>query len=87
MFKLYLFIDEYNSSYESKPNQISFLSYDLIGLVYYLVVQNNFIIDKKIFLKKSMFKGKVGIFEIKNNTINHILNFYKVEDKNFKKIF
>ena len=34
-----------------------------------------------------MFKGKIGIFEIKNNKINHILNFYKVEDKTFKEIF
>ena len=34
-----------------------------------------------------MFKGKIGIFEIKNNKINHILNFYKVEDKKFIKIF
>tara|TARA_B100001093_G_scaffold487360_1_gene523567 strand:- start:77 stop:181 length:105 start_codon:yes stop_codon:yes gene_type:complete len=34
-----------------------------------------------------MFKGKIGIFEIKNNEINHILNFYKVENGKFKKIF
>ena len=27
------------------------------------------------------------IVEIKNNKINHILNFYKVEDSEFKKIF
>ena len=26
------------------------------------------------------------VFE-KNNRINHILNFYKVEDKSFKKVF
>ena len=32
-----LFINEYNSIYESKANQISFLSYDLVGLVYYLI--------------------------------------------------
>jgi len=81
------FIKIYYEKFNEYPNQLSFLSYDLIGLVYYLVVQNDFIIDKKIFLKKSMFKGKVGIFEIKNNTINHILNFYKVEDESFKKIF
>ena len=40
-----------------------------------------------MFLKKNMFKGKIGIFDIKNNKINHILNFYKVEDGSFKKIF
>jgi len=81
------FINIYYKTFNEYPNQLSFLSYDLIGLVYYLIVQNNFIIDEKIFLKKNMFKGKVGIFKIENNKINHILNFYKVEDNNFKKIF
>ncbi len=81
------FINLYYKNFKEYPNQLSFLSYDLIGLVYYLISQNNFSIDKKIFLKKSRFKGKVGIFEIKNNRINHILNFYKVEDKSFKKVF
>ncbi len=81
------FIKIYHDNFNEYPNQLSFLSYDLIGLVYYLIIQNSFVIDKKIFLKKNMFKGKVGIFEIKNNTINHILNFYKVENNSFKKIF
>ena len=58
-----------------------------MGLVYYLVIKNNSSIDEKIFVKKNLFKGKVGIFEIKDNKINHILNFYKVENKEFKKIF
>jgi len=46
-----------------------------------------FFIDEKIFSKKTQFKGKIGIFEIKNNKIFHILNFYKIEDMKFKKIF
>ena len=78
---------EYFRIYNQYPNQLSFLSFDLIGLVYYLILQNDSVIDEKIFQKKKLFKGKVGIFEIKNNKINHILNFYKVEDGKFKKIF
>ena len=78
---------EYFKKYNQYPNQLSFLSYDLIGLVYYLILQNNSILDEKIFTKKTLFKGKVGIFEIKDNKINHILNFYKVENEKFKKIF
>ena len=81
------FSTEYFSKYNQNPNQLSFLSFDLIGLVYYLLLQNNFVINEEMFTKKTLFKGKVGIFEIKNNKINHILNFYKVEDKAFKKIF
>jgi ABC-type branched-subunit amino acid transport system substrate-binding protein len=81
------FIDNYYKIFNEYPNQLSFLSYDLIGLVYYLIAKNDFKVDEKIFLKKNKFKGKVGIFEIKDNKINHILNFYKVENGNFKKIF
>ena len=81
------FIKTYHETFNEYPNQLSFLSYDLIGLVYYLVVKNNFVVSKKMFLKKNMFKGKIGIFDIKNNKINHILNFYKVEDGSFIKIF
>tara|TARA_B110001454_G_scaffold56260_1_gene55027 strand:+ start:1182 stop:2333 length:1152 start_codon:yes stop_codon:yes gene_type:complete len=81
------FTKEYYKKFNQYPNQLSFLSFDLVGLVYYLIFQNNLIIDEKIFTKKTMFKGKVGIFEIKDNKINHILNFYKVENKEFKKIF
>ena len=78
---------EYFAKFNKYPNELSFLSFDLVGLVYYLVIQNNSIIDKEIFTKKNLFKGKVGIFEIKDNKINHILNFYKVENNEFKKIF
>jgi len=78
---------EYFNKFGQYPNQLSFLSFDLVGLIYYLIIQNNSIVDKKIFTKKSLFKGKVGIFEINNNKINHILNFYKVENSEFKKIF
>ena len=81
------FIKTYHETFNEYPNQLSFLSYDLIGLVYYLVVKNNFVVSEKMFLKKNMFKGKIGIFDIKNNKINHILNFYKAEDGSFKKIF
>ena len=81
------FSAEYLKKFNQYPNQLSFLSFDLVGLVYYLILQNNSIIDEKIFTKKTLFKGKVGIFEIKNNRINHILNFYKIENNEFKKIF
>ena len=81
------FINNYKKIYNQSPNQLSFLSYDLMGLVYFLIYQNNFKIDEKIFYEKNQFKGKVGIFEINKNKINHILNFYKLENNEFKKIF
>jgi hypothetical protein len=81
------FSNEYFEKYNHYPNQLSFLSYDLVGLLYYLTLKNKSIVDEKMFTKKNLFKGKVGIFEIRNNKINHILNFYKVEDREFKKVF
>jgi len=81
------FSSEYFQNYNQYPNQLSFLSFDLVGLIYFLILQNDSIIDKKIFTKKTLFKGKIGIFEIKDNKINHILHFYKAENNEFKKIF
>ena len=81
------FSKEYNEIYGKHPNQLSFLSYDLIGLVYFLIYKNDFIVDDKIFYKKNKFKGKIGIFEISENKITHTLNFYSVENKKFKEIF
>ncbi len=82
-----IFQKEYIQNFKNMPNQISFLSYDLIGLVYYLLINNNFTTDKSLFIKKNIFKGKIGIFEINKKTITHQLNFYEIEDKNFKEIF
>ena len=81
------FSAEYFKTFNHHPNQLSFLSFDLVGLVYYLILQNNLIINDELFKKKTLFKGKIGVFEIKDNKINHILNFYKVENNEFKKIF
>ena len=81
------FSKNYYSQFKEYPNQLSIISYDLIGLIYYLILQNDFIVDDKLFVRKNKFKGIIGIFEIKKNKINHILNFYKIDDGKFKKIF
>ena len=82
-----LFMNDFKNVYGLNGDQLSFLSFDLIGLVYYLIYENDFKISKKIFYKKNKFRGKIGIFEISKNTITHQLNFYSVENNAFKKIF
>jgi len=77
------FFNEFNEN----PTHLSLLSYDLVGLVYYLSLKTNLSNLNKLFKKKNSFKGKIGIFDIKNNKINHRLNFYKIEDKKFIEIF
>lgn len=87
-YKNYMnYLNKYKKNYLSNSNQIAFLSYDLIGLVYYLLYKNNFVVDNNIFYKKNTFKGKIGIFEIDKNIITHQLNFYVIENKNIRKIF
>ena len=81
------YLNKYNSNFDGNSNQIAFLSYDVTGLIYYILFKNNFTVDGKIFYKKNSFKGKTGIFEIDKNIITHQLNFYVIENKDIKKIF
>ena len=82
-----IFKEEYFENFKKIPNQVSFLSYDLIGLVYYLLIDNNFKVEDDLFSKKNKFKGKIGIFEIDRKIITHQLNFYSIEKEGFKEIF
>ena len=82
-----LFMNDFKNIYGYNGDQLSFLSYDLVGLVYFLIYENDFQISKKIFYKKNKFKGKIGVFEISKNIITHQLNFYSIENNKFKKIF
>ncbi len=77
------FFNEFNEY----PNYLSLLSYDLVGLIYYLSLNTDLTDINKLFKKKNSFKGKIGIFDIKDNKINHRLNLYKVEEGKLKEIF
>ncbi len=81
------FESKFLKQFNENPNHLSLLSYDLVGLIYYLSLKNNMVEINKVFNKKSSFKGKIGIFDIKDNKINHQLNFYKIENGSFKEIF
>ena len=58
---------KYFNAFNEDPSHLSLLSYDLVGLVYYLLINSNVENLNKIFKKKSSFKGKIGIFDIKNS--------------------
>ena len=81
------FEKKFQKEFDQRPNHLSLLSYDLVGLVYYLSLKNDLSDINKSFQKKNSFKGKIGIFEIDNNKINHRLNFYKVDKGILKEIF
>src|SRR5210317_2219008 len=81
------FEKKFSQEFNENPNHLSLLSYDLVGLIYYLSLKNSLSDLGKAFKAKNSFKGKIGIFDIENNKINHRLNFYKVEDGTLKEIF
>jgi len=81
------FEKKFASKFNENPNHLSLLSYDLVGLIYYLSLKNTLSDLDKTFKSKNSFKGKIGIFDIKDNKINHRLNFYKIEKGTLKEIF
>jgi hypothetical protein len=81
------FENKFLKKFNEPPNHLTLLSYDLVGLIYYLSLKNELQNIDKIFKKKTSFKGKIGVFDIQNNKINHKLNFYQIQNEKIKKIF
>ena len=81
------FKQKFLKQFNENPNHLSLLSYDLVGLIYYLSLKNDITEINKAFSAKNSFKGKIGIFDIEDNKINHQLNFYKIESGSLKEIF
>ena len=84
-------LDEFNikffNKFNYKPDYLSLLSYDLLGLIYFLSLKNETLELSKSFKTQNTFKGKIGVFEIKDNKINHRLNFYQINNGKLKEIF
>ncbi len=81
------FKKKFKKEFNEQPNHLALLSYDLVGLIYYLSIKNDISEINTLFKKKNSFKGKIGIFDIQNNKINHRLSFYEINDGNVKEIF
>jgi len=81
------FRKKFFKEFNEYPSHLSLLGYDLVGLVYYLSLKKDLSNINKLFKNKSSFKGKIGVFDIKDNKINHRLNFYKIENKKIIEIF
>jgi len=81
------FNEKFFKNFNYRPNYLSLLSYDLIGLIYYLSLKNEALEISKSFKTQNTFKGKIGVFEIKDNKINHQLNFYEISNGKLKEIF
>ena len=81
------FEKKFVNEFSEYPNYLSLLSYDLVGLIYYLSFKDGIENPKNLFKKKSSFKGKIGVFNVRDNKINHKLNFYQIARGEIREIF
>ena len=80
---------EYNINYFKKfnryPNEITILTYDAVGLIYYVWKKNGKIDSINDFSLKDKIKGKIGTFSFKDKKVIQNLNIYKTEKNKFIK--
>ncbi len=84
---LEVFNKKYLNTYNEKPNKVSILAYDALGLVYYCWINNKSDFKITHLYNKEGFKGLHGEFIIANNSSKQKLKIYKVADKKFKKVY
>ncbi len=79
------FTKMYFENFKSFPNEISILTYDALGLIYYAWKKNGNINSTNDFMFKSKIKGKIGTFSLENKTVNQDLDIYKTGKNKFIK--
>ena len=81
--------NKYNKKYFKKfniyPNEITILTYDALGLIYYTWKKNGMIKSINDFSFKNKIKGKIGTFSFKNQKVIQELDIYKTENNKFIK--
>ena len=80
------FNKKYFNTYKQKPNKVSILAYDALGLIYYCWFNNNSQFKASQLYSKDGFKGLHGEFLIENNLSKQKLKIYKVSEKKFIKV-
>ena len=81
------FNKKYEKTFGVKPNKVSILAYDALGLIYYCWYNNNKNFNSNQLYNKNGFKGLQGKFVIKNNFSKQNLKIYKVSNKKFIKVY
>ncbi len=78
---------KFYNKYNEKPNEVSILAYDALGLIYYCWYSNNFQFESNQLYNKKGFKGLHSKFFIENNQSKQMLNIYKVSKNTFVKVY
>ena len=81
------FEKKYYDTFDTKPNSVSILAYDALGLIYYCWLNNNNKFNADQLYNKNGFKGLHGEFLIKNNISTQMLTIYKISEKKFLKVY
>ena len=80
---------KYNENYFQKfgiyPNEITILTYDALGLIYYAWKTNDKINSINDFMFKNKIKGKIGTFSFKDRKVIQELDIYKTDKNKFIK--
>ena len=81
------FNKKFLNTYNEKPNKVSILAYDALGLIYYCWSNNNFLFEKNQLYSKDGFEGLHGEFHIEGSISKQKLKIYKVSEKKFIKVY
>ena len=80
---------KYNTNYYEKfktyPSEITILTYDALGLIYYAWKKNGKIESINDFMFKNKIKGKIGTFSFNDKKVIQDLNIYKTDKNKFTK--
>ena len=82
-FKKYT--SQFFKKFKVYPNEITILTYDSLGLVYYAWKMNGDIKSINDFSFKNKIKGKIGTFSFKDKKVYQELDIYVTENKRFIK--
>jgi len=81
------FKKKYFNAYNEKPNEVSILAYDALGLIYYCWFNNNTEFKPSQLYNKNGFKGLQGEFIIKENLSKQKLKIYRISEKKFINVY
>tara|TARA_Y100000590_G_scaffold253983_1_gene285257 strand:- start:578 stop:1741 length:1164 start_codon:yes stop_codon:yes gene_type:complete len=77
------FNQKFYKTFNYKPNEITILAYDIVGLIYYIWKNEKNISSTSSFNLKTEIKGKIGKFKISDNKVIQNLRIYKIEEGQF----
>ena len=84
MKKFKKYNQDYYNSFGIKPDEITILAYDALGLIHYVWKKNEGINTISDFFIKEKIKGKIGTFEFKDKKVSQKLKIYKTDKNKFK---